>query len=199
MYARVLTFTGTRDFDAALSLLRETALPIVRSQRGYNGMVASADRSAGVLGILSLWETEADREASESALGKAREEARSQISADLKIDLFEERVAEMRQPPAVGNAVMVTRMSMDPASVDENLEFFKREVVPQITGAPGFRTLRNMINAQTGEGMVGTVWDDRQAMEAAAEMAMARRPIAEGRGVTFGETSLREIIFADLP
>jgi heme-degrading monooxygenase HmoA len=88
---------------------------------------------------------------------------------------------------------------MDPAKIDENVDFFKREVVPQIKASPGFRALRNMINRQTGEGMVGTVWTDNASMEAAAEAAEARRQQAAQQRVTFGEQSRREIVFADMP
>jgi heme-degrading monooxygenase HmoA len=186
------------DFDAALAFLQETALPVVRSQRGYKGLSASADRSAGTLGILSLWDSEADRDASESALSKTREEARGSFATGLTVENFEERAVEVRQPPSVGSALMVTRISMDPARVDENIEFFTREIAPRIRASAGFRALRNMIDGETGDGMVGTVWDDEQTMRAAAADAQARRADAVGRAVTFGDTSYREIVLTDL-
>jgi heme-degrading monooxygenase HmoA len=199
MYTRVLTFTGVSDVDAAVSVVRDSALSVVRSQRGYQGVIASADRSGGVFGILSRWESEADRDASESALAKTREATQQRIGGELTVEMFEERVVEVAQPPTPGSALMVTRFRVDPAKIDETLEFFEREVAPQIAAAPGFRTLRNMINPQTGEGIVGTVWDDEQSMQAAAEAAKARRAEATTRGVTFGDISYREILFTDLP
>ena len=198
MYARVLTFTGVTDIDAAITFMRETALPVVQSQRGYKGLTASADREGGVLGILSLWESEADRDASESALGKTRQDAQGQFATGLTVETFEERVVQMTKPPEVGSRLMVTHISMDPAKVDENIEFFKTTVAPDIASNPGFRGLRNMINAQTGEGIVGAVWDDEQSMQAAAAAAMTRRPEAASRGVNLGEPSYREIVFTDL-
>jgi heme-degrading monooxygenase HmoA len=198
MYARVLTFTGVTDFDAAIKFLRETALSIVQSQRGYKGMTASADREGGILGVLSMWENEADRDASESALGKTRQEAQGQFATGLTVETFEERVVQMTKPPEVGSRLMVTRISMDPAKVDGNIEFFKSTVAPDIAANPGFRALRNMIDPQTGEGIVGTVWDDEQSMQAAAAAAQTRRPEAADRGVNLGEPSYREVVFTDL-
>ncbi|MDQ1500135.1 MAG: hypothetical protein QOI86_3475 [Actinomycetota bacterium] len=93
---------------------------------------------------------------------------------------------------------MVTRISMDPARIDEILEVFKQNVAPEIKASPGFRALRNMLNRQTGDGIVGTAWDDEQSMRAAATEAMARREDAGRRGVTFVDTSYREIVFIDL-
>jgi heme-degrading monooxygenase HmoA len=161
-------------------------------------MTASADRSGGILGVLSLWETEADRDASDSALGKTRDEARGLLGAQLTVETFEEMVVEVSRPPQVGSALMVTRISMDPARIDEILEVFKQNVAPEIKASPGFRALRNMLNRQTGDGIVGTAWDDEQSMRAAATEAMARREDAGRRGVTFVDTSYREIVFIDL-
>jgi heme-degrading monooxygenase HmoA len=198
MYTRVTTLSGVKDIDGFVAGMQETALSELRAQRGYKGLSISADRSSGLVGTMTIWETEADRDASDSALAKLREDAGAQFASDMKVETFEERVVESGRSPEVGSPLMVTRISMDPAKVDENLEHFKREVLPQIKAAPGFRTLRNMINPQTGEGIVGSIWDDEQSMRAAADAAMARRPDATARGVNFGETSFREILFFDM-
>jgi heme-degrading monooxygenase HmoA len=197
-YNRVVTLTGVEDVDAMVAYIRETALSGLRGQKGYQGFSVSADRANGVVGTLSMWETEADRDASDSALVKLREDARAKFATDMTVESLEDRVMEMSKPPAVGTRLMVTRISMDPAKVDENLEAFKNEVLPQIKAAPGFRSMRVMINPQTGEGASGAIYDDEQSMQAAAEAAMARRPDATARGVNFGETSYREILFVDM-
>ncbi len=199
MYNRVVTLSGVKDIDALVASIRDTSLSALRAQKGYKGFSVSADRSAGVVGTMSLWESEADRDASDSALAKLREDAKGQFATDMKIDNVEEIVVEMARPPEVGSRLMVTRISMDPGKIDEILEAFKSEVLPQIKAAPGFRAMRNMLNRQTGEGIVGSIWDDEQSMQAAAEQAMARRPEGTARGVTFGETSYREIILTDMP
>lgn len=198
MYARVNTFTGVTDVDAVVNFLQES-LSVVREQRGYKGMVASVDRASGEMGLLSLWETEADREASNSALAKTRQEAQSQFATGLTVETFDQRVFKVSTPPAVGCRLLVSRVSMDPAKVDETLRHFEENVAPEIAAAPGFRALRSLVNPDTGEGIVGTAWDDEQSMQAAAEAAMARRPEGQGRGVSFGELGYREIVFVDAP
>lgn len=198
MFARTVTFTGTTDIDAGMRYLQDTVAPLLREQKGFRGVTASADRSSGVLGVLSLWDTEADRDASESTLVKAREEGQRVIGGEMTVEHFEELLVEVDQPPTVGCSLLLRRLSMDPGKIEENLGFFRREVLPQINANLGFCAVRNMINRQTGEGMVGTVWADRASMDAAAEAAEARRQQAAQRGVTFGEQSKREIVFVDL-
>ena len=198
MFSRVLTFRGAKNIDGGVGVVRDT-LPVLRGLKGYRGVTASADRDGGVFGILSLWETEADRDASLDALAGARQQGLDVLGGDLTVESFEELVVEMASPPTVGSALMVTRISMDPSKIDENVGFFKSSIVPRITASPGFLALRNMIDRKTGRGAVGTVWADRGAMKNAAAEAQARRDEGRARGVNFEEDSYREILFTDMP
>jgi heme-degrading monooxygenase HmoA len=200
MYTRLLTFTGAKDIDGGVQFLREKVVPILKGQKGYRGITASADRSAGVVTILSLWETEADQEASDRALAEVRQEGSAIVGGDLTVETFEQLAGEVASQPQPGSALMVTRISMDPSKVDENAAFFKSEIVPQIKANDGFLALRNMINRKTGEGLVGIAWRDQTAMKAADAAGQARRQdVTRTRGVTFGTTSYREILFGDMP
>ena len=198
MYTRLLTFSGATDIDGGVAYLRGQVMPVLNTQHGYRGVSASADRAGGVLGILSLWDSESDRAASESALGKAREEATKIVGGDLAVDNFEQLAEEIARPPVAGFFLIATRVSMDPAAVDDNIAFFKNEAVPQIKAQPGFCALRNMIDRNTGRGVVGSVWEDRAAMEAFAAGMSERRALAAARGVSFDESSFREILVSEV-
>jgi heme-degrading monooxygenase HmoA len=198
MYTRVLTFTGAKNIDDGVVFARENAVPVLEEQKGYRGLSASADRDGGVLGLLSLWETEADRDASLDALAQLRQQALDIVGGELTVESFEQLVEEIASPPTVGSALMVTRISMDPSKIDENLGFFRSEILPRITATPGFLALRNMIDRKTGRGIVGSVWADQDAMKKAAADAQARRDEGRARGVSFDEDSYREIVFADM-
>jgi heme-degrading monooxygenase HmoA len=198
MHNRVLTFTGAKNIDDGVAFVRDNAVPVLQKQRGYRGTTASADRDGEVLGILSLWETEADRDASFGPLAELRQQGLDVVGGELTVESFEQLVEEMASPPTVGSALMVTRISMDPAKIDENLGFFKSEVLPRISGAPGFLALRNMMDRKTGRGLVGSAWADQEAMKNAAAQGQARRDEGRARGVSFDGDSYREIVFADV-
>ena len=198
MHTRVVTFTDVKDFEGGIALVRDEVLPVLNDQKGYRGTTVSVDRSGGVLGVLSLWDTAADREASFGALAKARQRGVEITGAEMTIESFEELVTDINEVPAVGSALMVTRISMEPAKIGANLEFFKSEVLPRIKANDGFQALRNMINRETGEGIVGSVWRDQEAMKAAAAGALARREEASARGVAFGGDSYRELLVVEL-
>ena len=199
MYARIVQFTGATDVDGGVEFVRNTVTPLIRQQHGYLGMVASADRDAKVVGVMSNWETAEDLEASDSALLKVRDEAKQIIGGELTVEGFEQTAFVAKGPPAVGQSLLVRRVSMDPSRVTENLEFFRTTVLPELEASPGIIAVRQLINRETGKGIVGTGWESVDAMEAAAAAAEERRARAAGQGVTFEEQTKREILYVDLP
>jgi len=199
MHARVVTFTGTRNIDAGISFLREKLLPVMRDQKGYRGLNASTDRSRGVLGVLTMWDTEAERDASWSALAQQRQEGLGTIGGDMTVDNYELLLQEITDvPPAPGSALMLTPASMEPARVDEHLAFFRSEILPQIKASPGFQAVRLLMNREAGRGITGTVWSGQEAMTAAAASAESRRQEAAARGVQLGLASYREVVVSDV-
>ena len=199
MHARVVTFVGAKDIDAGIRFLQDKVVPLLSAQQGYRGFTASVDRAGGVFAVLSLWETPADRDASDRVLASIRQDATEVIGGELKVENFEQLVADVGQPPpGPGSALMVTRISMDPAKIDENIAFFNSDVAPHFKALSGFQGLRNMINRETGEGIVGTAWSDQEALKRAADNSQARRDQAASRGVNLGEVSVREIVLVEL-
>src|SRR6185437_15746938 len=153
MFTRIVTFTGASDIDAGVRYLQDTAAPLLHGQNGFRGVTASADRSGAVLSVLSLWATEADRDASESSVIKARDEGQRVTGGDFAVERFEELLLEVVRPPAVGCSLLLQRISMDPARIDGNLAYFRQDVLPLIKSNAGFCAVRNMINRQTGAGL----------------------------------------------
>jgi heme-degrading monooxygenase HmoA len=199
MFVRVVTSTGAKDIDAGLKFVKDTVAPLLRQQNGWKGTTASANRSSGEFSVLTQWESKADLEASESALQKVRGEAAEILGGTMTVDVYEQVVFDVVKPPHVGARLLIRPISMDVSSIDENIEFFKSTVLPQLRQGDGYLALRNLINRETGRGAVGSLWETDEALEAAAAAAEARRSIGEQRGITFGEFSKRETIFADMP
>ena len=179
MYTRLLTFTGATGIDAGVNYVREKALPILDTQHGFRGVSASADRAGKLMTILSLWETEADRSASDSALGKAREEALKLVGGSLEIENFEEVVQVITKPPMPGCVLNVVRVRMDPESIDRNVAWFKEAIVPMITSQQGFCALRNMVDRQSGRALSGSVFEDKESADLSLAAIPERRSAAE--------------------
>ena len=160
-------------------------------------MTTSADRSNGVLGIISLWETAEDREASEAALAQSRIDGVNIVGGTVSVDNFEQLVLEVVSSPTVGSALSVSRMKMSPEKVDENLAYFKSNALADMLATPGVQAVRNLINRETGNAIVGVVWADQDALSVVAGAAASRREAAAERGIEFDEVSSREILLID--
>ncbi|HEX4864758.1 MAG TPA: hypothetical protein VFV02_11830 [Acidimicrobiales bacterium] len=190
--------TGATNIDAGLDFVKTEALPRLRQQKGYRGLSASGDRSSGTLNVLTQWDSEADMDASESAIEKVRQDAVDQTGGQMTVERYEQLVFEVKTPPTPGAKLHIREIKMDPSKIDENLEFFKQVIVPELKNSPGFLALRNLMNRATGEGRVGTTWADDASLQAQLAQTEQRRSRAAERGVTFGQDRIAEVLFTAL-
>jgi heme-degrading monooxygenase HmoA len=196
MHVRLITVRGASSLDDAVDFIRDTILPDLRQQKGFSEINLAGDRAAGVFSVLTVWETEADRDSSEGFSEKARTQALELLGGELTVERFEQILREDGPtPPAPGAKLHVRPIKMEPAKVDENLEFFKQTVLPDIMATPGFVAVRQLVNRQSGEGRVGTVWADEPSLQIAIEKSEQRRPLAATRGVEFGDDRVMELLF----
>ena len=197
MHVRISTITGASDIDGGIAFLRDQVVPQLQQQKGFRGLNASGDRAAGLVTVLTSWDSEADLDASESAADKARSDAVRVIGGEVSVDRYEQLVWERGDtPPGPGARLHIRQISMDPSRIDENVEFFRQAVLPEMKATPGFLGCRNLINRATGTGRVGTVWADEEALRGALANADQRRARAVDRGIEFGDDQVLEVLFA---
>jgi len=199
MFVRVNSVTGAHNIDAGVAILRDKVIPELEGQRGFRGLTASGNRSTGELGILGLWDTLEDLEASDSAVSKLRTETMAALGGQVSVETMEEVVNDMARPQdMVGRPVRVVRIKMDPAKVDDHIAFFRSDVLPEMKAAPGFLAVRNMINRATGEGVVGTIWSDEDSMKAQEPQAEKRRQRVVALGINISDPSYRTVLLGHL-
>ena len=93
MFARVSTFQGPPDQTAeGIRLAREQILPAARLMDGFKGIYLLYDRESGKSLSVTLWETEADMQASEEAASRVRAQS-AEVSGDEVIDVERYEVA----------------------------------------------------------------------------------------------------------
>ena len=199
MFVRVNTVTGAENIDAGVTFLQDKVIPEIRGQKGFRGLTASANRSTGDFGILGLWDTLEDLEASESTVSKLRQEAMRAIGGQISVAIMEQVFAEVvGSQDLVGRPLRIVQVKMDPSRVDEHVGFFRSDVVPEMKATPGFLAVRNLINRSTGEGGVGTIWADENAMQASEATAAERRQRALERGVELSDPTYRTLLLNHL-
>ena len=197
MFNRVLTFKGATDIDGGVTYLRDRRF---RCSRHNTDTEASPPAAIGPAASSGSCQSGTLHRTGRQATARWERPrgALKIVGGDLTIENFEEVVLEMVRPPSPGCGLFVTRVHMDPSVIEENLEFFKSDVLPQIKSQPGFCGLRNMMDSATGRAIVGSVWDTHAQAETMQATAPERRARAEERGVSFDETEVREILFASI-
>lgn len=197
MHVRVNITTGASNIDEVVRFLDEQVLPDVRQQKGFAGMTAAGNRESGRVTVLTMWETEEDRDASEGLSEKARNEAHRVFGGDYRVERYEQVLFEMGDvPPGPGAKLHVREVKADPARIDEHVAYFREQVLPDMKASPGFLGVRQLVNRATGEGRVGSVWADEAALRSRLERTADRRATATERGIEFGDDYVMDVLLA---
>lgn len=197
MHVRITTVTGASDIDGGLALLRDQVVPQMQQQTGFRGLSAAGDRAAGVVTVLSVWDSQADLQASESAADKARGDTLRLMGGEVSVERYEQTVWEVGDTrPGPGAKLHIRNIKLDPDRIDDNLNFFRQTVVPDMKTRPGFLAVRQLIDRNTGEGRVGSIWADQDSLAASLAQSEQRRAAAKDRGVEFGADRVLELLFS---
>jgi heme-degrading monooxygenase HmoA len=96
MFARVSTLQGPPDqVEEGIRAVKEQVIPAARQMRGFQGMLALADRTTGKMVGITLWETEDALRESEEAANQLRGSTAGAGGADvISVERFEVVVDE---------------------------------------------------------------------------------------------------------
>ena len=87
--------------DQVANIVRDT-IPTLRAQNGFRAVLVGANRQTGRILISSVWETAADREASNAAVQARRNEIAQVVGAtDVKVNLYESVFTQVKQAALV--------------------------------------------------------------------------------------------------
>jgi heme-degrading monooxygenase HmoA len=76
--------------DAAITFVREQVVPLVKTEKGFRALLMGVNRDNGRSFVSSVWESAADREASEAAVAKQRRQTAQLAGAEQpNVELYE--------------------------------------------------------------------------------------------------------------
>jgi heme-degrading monooxygenase HmoA len=90
-FVRVNTLQGKPEqIDAALAAYKKDVVPVLKSLKGFRAATFVANRESGKVWVTSIWDTAADREASDAKLTELRRSIAATAGAgDPKVEQFE--------------------------------------------------------------------------------------------------------------
>ena len=99
-YARSIQFSADpSQIDAGVAYLRSTVLPAIKGVDGFRALICAANRESGMGVVSTIWETEADLQASFNSQASVREEAISRFGArNVVIESYESAYVDIEVP-----------------------------------------------------------------------------------------------------
>lgn len=188
MYARYTTVRGDPDkIDAAIEYVDGPCRAEVEATPGNLGFAVIADPDGGRIIGASYWDSAESLRASESALAGTRDQAASALRGRLEgIENFEVTLGLRRSIPERGALVRLARLRVDPARVGDAISLMREETAPRVKGADGLCSFQQLLDRETGAGVVVSCWETKEAAEAFWPVAQRLRERASERaGVRF--------------
>ena len=202
MHARVVRVKGSPEgAEERTAAFQSEALPVIREQPGFGGVVALGDPGTGVGAVVTYWETEEAMAASADTLAALRERMTAGQGLEvLSVDQFEITMLERRAAPEPGNAVRVSRANGNVEGAEAAFAQLREEGLALASTLSGFRALIAGIDRSSGRFMIASGWDtvaDRDAAEQATAEVRAR--LAEVAGATNMDIDRLEVTLAEIP
>jgi quinol monooxygenase YgiN len=176
MYARSTTTRGNPQMiDDAIAYLRDEVMPAVTAMDGCIGLSMMCDRDSGRCIATSAWDSEEAMHNSESGMHDMRMRYAQTMGSEPEVQEWEIAVLHRKHTAPEGACCRVIWSRGDPATADNVLETFRMAMLPKMEELPGFCSVSLLVNRETGVATTATVYESRDSMNRATEMAKPMR------------------------
>jgi heme-degrading monooxygenase HmoA len=166
VYARSTTIQAQpSSIDAGVAHLRDEVMPALQGIDGCVGVSLLVDRESGRCIATSAWDTEEAMRASADRIQPIRDRAAEMFGGSPTVEEWEIAALHRDHRSHDGACVRATWVTSDPARIDQNVEFYKTSVLPELENLDGFCSASLMIDRESGRSVATTSFDSREAME----------------------------------
>jgi heme-degrading monooxygenase HmoA len=205
MFGRLTRFNlkPQGDEQEAIRKFEENVARPSREVPGYRGLalMVNRDKENGI--TIAYWDDRAALDASAEQMKQLRDAAVADSAGAMSVTSVESgEVVSMERAgdPRAGTFARLNTLDGKPEQIDATIAAYNRDVVPLLRSLPGFRSVVMSVNRDTGQIVVGSVWNteaDRKASE--SKVAEVRRKTAITAGAPSAQVELFEIVYADIP
>jgi heme-degrading monooxygenase HmoA len=176
MYARSTTVRGNpQSLDDAIAYLRDEVMPAVQEMDGCIGLSMLCDRDSARCIATTAWETEEAMHNSESGLHAMRQRYAEMLGGPAEVQEWEIAVLHRTQPAPEAACCRVIWTRGDPANLERSVDAFRMSLLPRLEELPGFCSISLLVDPENGRSVTATVYENRDAMNRAAETAKPMR------------------------
>ena len=168
MYARVSTFKiQPGKLDEAIEIIRDSTLPALQQQEGYQGLLVLADRQATRARVLTLWEKEAQMLVGERSGFYQQQRAKVARLLAVAAAPGEHYEVSARSDPQPGaRYARVAPTQVKPGKLDEAISLIRDELMPAAIKSPGNKGYLSLIDSRLSKGFTLSLWETEADMRA---------------------------------
>lgn len=172
MFIRTSTFQADPSkLDEGIEFARANVPGALSKLDGSLGWTMLVNRQDGRCMVNSWWESEKALKASDKALAPLRKQGGEVLGAPAKPEEWEVAVMERRREIKPGCGLRMTRVRLDPTTIDQGIDVFRTTTVPEATMMDGFCSISMAVNRRTGEALASVIFESMAAVEATREKA----------------------------
>jgi heme-degrading monooxygenase HmoA len=162
--------------DAGIAEVSDRVVPALEDMPGFAGYSMLVDRDSGRCIVTTAWHDESALAESRQRVLELRRRA-ADMFGDPDPEVREWEIATLHRERAVaeGAWARVTWVRVPIDRIDQQIEIFKRTVMPRLQDLPGFCSASLLVDRDEGVAAGAVVYESRAAMEAAREATMRIR------------------------
>jgi heme-degrading monooxygenase HmoA len=174
VYARSTTIQAQpSSIDDGIAYLRDEVMPALQEIDGCVGVSLLVDRESGRCIATSAWETDEAMHASAERVQPIRDQAAEKFGGSANVEEWEIAALHRDHRSGAGACARVTWVSGEADRMDQNVEYYKTAVLPDLENLEGFCSASLLINRASGRAVSCATFDSREAMERNREQSMA--------------------------
>lgn len=201
MYVRATTIhADPARLEEGIAFVRDSVVPAVNSLPGSLGLSMFADRSTGTTTVSTAWETEQARDDADEVLTSLRGRAARVLGAGTPVtEMFELAVIDRMRPAQAGFYSRLTRVSIEPARVEEAIDAYTSSTMHDLRLLDGYCSAALLVDRERGFGAVSVTFDSRAHLEESRPKAEQIRKTGLAKaGAEVAEVREAEIVIAGL-
>jgi heme-degrading monooxygenase HmoA len=200
MYARSTTVHGNpQTLEGAIAYLRDGVMPAIQALDGFVGLSMLCDRDNGRSIATTAWKTEEAMHNSEHPLYALRRRYAEMLGGRPEVQEWEIAVLHRLHQAPDGACSRVIWGRDDPANQERVMDAFRTSLLPRLDELPGFCSVSLLIDRETGRSATAVVYESRDAMNRATEIARPmREEFSRQTGSEITEVAAFDLVLAHL-
>src|SRR4051812_38212049 len=201
MHVRATTVMGDpASIEDGVAFLREKVMRTLQTTDGCLGLSMLADRQTGRCIASTAWETEDAMRATDHQLQASRSAYALAVGGERPGVQGGETALLPREPPAGdGAGAQVAWARIQPTPLDPLVDAYRENLMPKLSGLPGFCSLSFMVDRRNGRTVSVTCFETAEALSRVRKEARSmRQQFAQAMGAQIVDVAEMELSLAHL-